>query len=49
MIWNQEFYHIGPYPIDEMTDEEVFAVWNWLRKHGFTDDKTMPKLITEEQ
>lgn len=21
---------------------ETFAVWDWLRKHGYTDDRSMP-------
>lgn len=28
--------------IAELNDEESFAVWDWRRKHGYTDDRSMP-------
>ena len=48
-VWSQEFCLLGPRTLDElndppepMTPEEHFAVWDWLRKRSYTDDRSMP-------
>lgn len=54
-VWSQELVTLGPRTIDELnnpdsrtlTSEEGFAVWEWLRKRGYTDDRTMPKTTVE--
>ena len=39
-IWSQELCCVlGGY---DLTDEEEFAIWDWLRKRNFTDDSSMP-------
>ena len=50
-VWSQEMAwgipgrtieEINNPRMNELTDEESFAVWDWLRKHGYTDDRSMP-------
>lgn len=50
-VWSQEMAwgipgrtleEINNPRLNELTDEESFAVWDWLRKHGYTDDRSMP-------
>jgi hypothetical protein len=51
LIWSQEFAEVRPANTAEannmsamhMTREEVFAVWDWLRRNDYTDDRTMPR------
>lgn len=56
-VWSQEMAwgipgrtleEINNPRMNELTDEESFAVWNWLRKRGYTDDRSMPNsLLTD--
>lgn len=39
-VWSQELCCVlGGY---DLTHEEEFAVWDWLRKRNYTDDRSMP-------
>ena len=51
LVWSQEMAggipgrtveEINNPRMNELTAEEAFAVWDWLAKHGFTDERTMP-------
>lgn len=42
-VWSQEFINIPCGAFHELTEEELFAVWNWLRSRDLTDDRTMPE------
>lgn len=33
---------IGNPRLHELNEEEAFAVWNWLFKHGYTDEYSKP-------
>lgn len=40
-VWSQEFCDVFMGG-QAFTDDEIFAVWEWLRKRDYTDDRTMP-------
>ena len=46
LVWSQEFIHVGPRPVDEMTDDEVRLVCDWLVRKGYADEYAYPPSST---
>jgi len=52
-VWSQEMAwgipgrtteEINNPRMNELSDEEAFAVWDWLRARDFTDDRSLPNM-----
>ena len=51
LVWSQDFHALAPRTIEEdnnrrtmliLTEEEHFAVCDWLIRHGYADDRILP-------
>lgn len=51
LVWSQEFHSVPPRTTEEannrikmlhLNEEEHFAVCDWLIRHGYADEKTLP-------
>lgn len=55
LVWSQDFHAPPPRTIEEannprtmlvLTEEEHFAVCNWLIRHGYADDRILPNPVS---
>lgn len=51
LVWSQDFHALAPRTLEEdnnrramliLTEEEHFAVCDWLIRHGYADERILP-------